>query len=364
MNQHTPMTWPVYGKDCVTKVSTVLKRGGTLSAYRSSSAFPDWVGPKSGSQCFLFERELEKHFSVKHAVGVNSGTMALTAALKALDLPKGSEVVTTSYSFSATPASILLAGYIPRFADISPYDFCLDVESVKKSITKKTKAILNVDLFGYLRDYKPLLELGLPVVQDYAQAVGAKRGEKALHGVIACGSGNGSKNLPGGELGFILTDSGKYADRMRHYISHGENFGDLEVGVNGRLQEIVATISRCGLQELEKRNQRRIDLVDIVSNYFKIPFSITNGSHVYYVHAFPVDNRKQFIKRMASHGIPVQAGYTQPLHTLPAFMKYQTKPLPVVEDVHKRLCLLTTLTPDKPLSYAKKVAGAIRESLD
>ncbi len=378
------MKWPEYTASCRKDIDAVLK-SGAVSAYRSNKQWG--VGPKEGSNVYRFERELEKAWNVKHCVAMNSGTMALVAAIKALELPPGSEILTTPFSFSATPASILIAGHTPRFADISPDHFCLDPESVKKSITKKTKAILNVDLFGYLPDYSELLEIDLPVIQDNCQSAGAVRDGKRLHGVIAIGSGNGSKNLPVIEGGWAYTNDGKYADRMRHYISHGENFDKLEVGVNGRMHELCAILARHGLKDLDERNNRRRQLAYAIPGYGMFPdadlkrmrewpwgeppiqISVASDAHVHYVTALRLRkdiDRARFIKRMARHGITVGAGYIQPtLDKYPAFKKYVTHPLPVAHELSfKTLALLYCLTPEKPLSYAKKVAGAIRASLD
>lgn len=368
--------WPSYSRECRKEIDSAL-RGPLVSAYRSNET--SGAPPAKGSNIWHFERELEKAWKVKHAVAVNSGTMALTAAIVALRLPPQSDIVTTPYSFSATPASIILAGHRPVFADIDPHHFCLSPESVKKSLTRKTRAILNVDLFGYLPDYAPLKTFGLPVIQDNCQAAGAVRDGKHLHGVIACGSGNGSKNIPCVEAGWAYTDDAKLAERMREYISHGENFGSAEVGVNGRLNELVGCLARHGLASLDERNERRRELVDTFAKSLKdelvrrprgnkhwdLFWPNLYDSHVYYVYGFKFyGDRSRFISRCAKRGLPIQAGYTTPLHRLPAFRKYQTAPLPVVEELHdKTLCLLTTLTPDRPLSYARWCVKVIRESL-
>ena len=359
------MTWPNYSLACRKEVNEILKEGGTLSAYRASSAFPKWIGPKVGSQAYALEQEVAQRFKVKYAVAVNSGTAALHCALvSALGKPKSgaNQVITSPYTFSATASAILLAGYEPVFADVDHYTFCITKETVKRVITKKTAAILPVSLFGYFPDYSDIHSLGYPVVIDHCQAVGSRRdGAYYDHRAASMAySFNGGKNLPTGEGGCLVTNDSKIAAAARLLANHQENFGSQEVGYNYRMHEVVACIARHGLKDLDERNQRRRDLAHIALGWGPAK---RESEHVYYVAPCVVRNRQLFIQRMSRHGVPVQAGYTQPLHTLPAFRKYQTKPLPVVEEVHKKLCLLTTLTPDKPLSYAKKVAGAIRESL-
>ena len=364
------MTWPSYSPACRRDVDQLLRSGKSLTAYRASDAFPDWIGPKEGSHAYKLEREIEAKFKVKHAVAVNSGTAALHAAILLGKGLQGREVITSPYTFSATASAILLSGGIPVFADIDPWTYSINLETVKRAITKKTAAILSVDLFGWANDVDALKSFGAPVLEDSCQSVGAFRNGSysGTRGVSGAYSFNGSKNIPSGEGGCLITNSDKIAKKARLFINHAENFGSKEVGFNYRMQEVVALIARHGLKDLDERNQRRRDLVRVVDRVAwgyqgSVPIS---RDHVHYVEPFQVNAsfRPLFIKRMAKRGIPVQAGYTTPLHHLPAFRKYAKHPLPVVDEVHKKLCLLTTLTPDRPLSYAKKVAKAIRESLE
>src|ERR1700690_615705 len=140
---------PSYSATTRKAVNELLKRGGSLSAYRANKDYGS--GPVEGSYAWKLEREIEKRFKVKYAVAVNSGTAALHAALGSLDL-RGMEVVTSPYSFSATVSAIVLAGGIPVFADVDPYTFCITKETVKRVITKRTRAILPVHLFGGLAE--------------------------------------------------------------------------------------------------------------------------------------------------------------------------------------------------------------------
>ena len=392
--------WPEYSAACIKDVAALLRKGGTLSAYRASSAFPDWIGPRKDSEAWRFEREVEKHFAVAHCVAVSSGTAALHAALVALDV-RGKEVVTSPYTFSATASAILLAGGIPRFADIDPWSFCITPETVKPHVTKRTAAILPVHLFGYFQDLEGFKQFGVPVVEDACQAVGASRnirlgngrGEDRVfagcQGKAGALSFNGSKNLPTGEGGALVTNDAKLAEKARRFINHGENFGlgagPSGVGVNYRMQEVVACMARHGLRDLEARNERRRALARRFTDTIRdltfpdaavhigfwsrndVQFPVPLGrDNVLYVFPFLLAqhvNRARFIRRCAKRGLAVQAGYTLPLHHLPAFKKYAHGPLPVVDDVHDRLVLITTLTPDRKMSYADDVASIISEAL-
>ena len=376
--------WPEYSARCRRDVDVLLRQGGSLSAYRANPLFPSWTGPAEGSWAHRLERDIERRFRVKHCVVVNSGTAALHAALASLRLKAGDEVITTAYSFSSTTSAILLAGGIPVFADVDPYTFCITKETVSRAITKRTRAILPVHLFGGLAPVRELQSFGLPVIEDAAQAVGARneQGYSGTLGLAGCYSFNGGKNIPAGEAGCVVTNSDQVAEAARLLMNHGENFHSKSVGLNYRMNELTACVAFHGLQELEERNKRRHELAqELVSDvwvrgcYGQFSFPLhefadqnRNGEHAFYVFPFTLArwiDREKFCKRMEKRGIPVGRGYIQPvLSHYKAFRKYARGPLPVVEELSsKTLCILSTLTPDRPLSYARKVAEAMRESL-
>ncbi len=371
------MTWPAYSPACRKAVDALLKNGGSLSAYRANPLFPSWTGPLEGSYAYKLEREIERRFKVRHAVAVNSGTAALHAAIvSALPKPRGEagEIITSPYTFSATAASILLSGFTPVFADVDPYSFNITPETIKPQLTKKTKGILPVSLFGGMADVQGMRALGYPVIEDACQAVGARdsHGFSGSQAVAAAYSMNGGKNIPAGEAGCMVTQDDRVAEKARLFMNHGENFHKKDIGVNYRMNEITACVAYHGLLELEERNRRRIELAKAVDDNLTNMFSpgwAYDGSNVFYVAAFRLQqrygSRERFIKRMKRKGIPVGKGYiTPPLHKYRAFRQYARGPLPVVEGLSsKTLCVLSTLTPDRPLSYAQDVAKAMKECL-
>lgn len=383
--------WPNYSTQCRKEVNALLKRGGSLSAYRANPQVG--VGPRMMSQAWRLEREIEKRFGVRHAVAVNSGTAGLHAGLVGLGV-EGREVITSPFTFSATASAILLAGARPVFADIDPHTFTITKETVAKHVTKKTAAIIPVHLFGYFQDISGLQTFGLPVIEDACQAVGASRsgvfcGTQGLAGAM---SFNGSKNIPSGEGGALVTNDDKIAEKARRFINHAENFQVDEIGVNYRMHEVVALVARHGLKELESRNQRRRELARVLIEespnlgmwnplYRELAWSEMEyphlrgfdgwdwkSNHAFYCFPFLIKKmpRSRFIARCAKRGLPVGAGYITPiLSDYPAFRRFKTAPLPVAEELSKKtLCILSTLSPDKPLSYARKVAKIIREALE
>lgn len=350
----------------------LLRTGGSLSAYKANPQVG--VEPSKGSWAWRLERDIERRFRVSHAVLVNSGTAALHSALSALRLKPGDRVITTPFSFSATSAAVCLSGATPIYADVDPFSFNITPETVKPLLSKQVKAIVPVSLFGGMCDVEGLKQFGIPVIEDAAQAVGAsnQHGYSGTNAVAGAYSMNGGKNIPAGECGAMVTNDPEIAHRARLLMNHGENFGAKDVGLNYRPNELTACVAWHGLQELEERNQRRIALateLDLaIHGENVLPSSPAKGSHVFYVVPFILKSwidRSKFIKRMAKRSIPVGAGYIQPvLSHYPAFRKYARGPLPVVEELSsKTLCILSTLTPDRPLSYARKVAKAMRESL-
>jgi perosamine synthetase len=373
------MTWPNYSPTTRKAVDELLKRGGSLSAYRANKSFGS--GPTEGSYAYRLEREIERKFKVKHAVAVNSGTAALHCALSSLDL-RGADVVTSPYTFSATASAIILAGGNPVFADVDPHSFCITKETVKRVCTRRTRAILPVNLFGGLADIHSLKEIGVPVIEDACQSVGARDSVSGRYagslGIAGAFSFNGGKNVPAGECGAMVTDSDSIARSARLLMNHAENFGADYVGLNYRPNELTCCVAYHGLLELEERNQRRRELAcSLVDSMWAIdddglavdpPYYWGEESHVWYVFPFKLNgmDRSKFIKRMKRKGITVGAGYINPtLEKYKAFRKYARGPLPVVTELsEKTLCLLYDLTPDKPLAYAETVAKAMRESLE
>jgi dTDP-4-amino-4,6-dideoxygalactose transaminase len=360
-------------------VDRLLAAGGGLSGYRSNPSQP--VGPREGTWAWKLERLAREEFNVRHAIAVNSGTMALMAALKGLDLPdagRGGEIITTPYTFSATAAAIQFMGYRPVFADVSPLTYTLDPDSVRRVASRATVGIMPVDLFGGLADYGDLKRLGYPIIQDACQAVGATR--DWLHGRVAAWSFNGAKNVPAGEAGMVLTDDHHIAMRARLFISHGENWGKWEdgasIGINGRLNEITACVAYYGMKEVKANNARRRVLAGVLwerllnRSELLLPGPDAIDHHAFYVYPFRLVDRTRvsramLIKRLKALGVEVGAGYiTPPLHQYEALPKATVK-LPVVEELSEQsLCLLSQVRPPATKDDMHYIATCIEAALD
>jgi dTDP-3-amino-3,4,6-trideoxy-alpha-D-glucose transaminase len=215
-----------------------------------------------GPEVQAFEEEFARYLGVRHCVGVANGTDALTIVLSALGVGRDDEVVMPAFTFYATVEAALVLGARPVFCDIDLDTFCVTPDTVRAALTPRTKAIVPVDLFGNVADIPALGELGVPVVEDAAQAAGAKldgRRAGAL-GAAATFSFFPSKNLPClGDGGAITTDDDELAERVRLLRFHGtkDKVTFTDVGYNSRLDELQAAALRVLLPELDGWNERR-----------------------------------------------------------------------------------------------------------
>jgi dTDP-3-amino-3,4,6-trideoxy-alpha-D-glucose transaminase len=247
-----------------------------------------------GPEVEAFEAEFASYLGVEHCVGVANGTDALTITLRALGVGPGDEVVMPSFTFYATAEAAIVAGATPVFCDIDPDTFCVTAESVKAVLTPRTKAIVPVHLFGNLAPVPELRELGLPVVEDAAQAAGA-----SLDGVKAGALGDAAtfsffpaKNLPClGDGGAIVTGDERVAELARLLRFHGSTDKQTftEVGYNSRLDELQAAVLRVLLPELDGWNERRRAAAAAyerlgLGEHVRLPEALAGARHVYHLY--------------------------------------------------------------------------------
>ena len=211
----------------------------------------DGPGFIRGANYWAFQEEAAAYLGVKRTIGVANGTDALVLALEALGVGPGDEVICPAFTFYATAESVARRGATPVFADIDPVTLNLDVEDTAAKVTDRTRAIIPVHLFGRMMDVWPLVELGVPVLEDAAQAFGAP--EVARRGAISTFSFYPTKNLFClGDGGLVATDDEELAERVELLSFHGSrDKQDFElVGYNSRLDELQAAFLRVFLPEL------------------------------------------------------------------------------------------------------------------
>ena len=289
------------------------------------------LGPEVGE----LESKIAAYCGTKFAVGCASGTDALFLALKALGVGAGDEVVTTAFTFIATGEAIYNVGAKPVFADINPGTFNIDAASVRAKLAKKTKAIMPVHLYGLMADMDAInavaKERGLKVVEDNAQAIGAKYKGKVAGSVSDAGgiSFFPGKNLGAyGDAGAIVTSDAKLAETMKRLRVHGSKskyVHDL-IGVNSRLDNLQAAILIIKLKYLDGWTQKRQANAAYYNSQLKglpltTPYVPEGQTHVYHQYTLRVPrHRDELMTFLNENGIEARIYYPIPLHLQECFM--------------------------------------------
>ena len=294
-----------------------------------------------------FEAQWCRRFGCRHAVSVNSATTGLMAAVGAIGVGPGDEVIVPPYTMSATAMAAVAYGGIPVFADIEDQTYCLDVDAVRKCLTPKTKAIIAVNLFGHparLHELRALADAnGIKLIEDNAQGpLASEQGRYAgTIGHIGVFSLNYHKHIHTGEGGICVTDDDALAMRLQLIRNHGENVveylppADLTnlVGFNYRMTELSAAVGLVQLELADEHIGRRIRLAETLSaelsglDGIKVPQVRETCRHVYYVWNIRLDaeqlgiSRAVFSRALAAEGVPHGVGYVRPLYLLPVFQK-------------------------------------------
>jgi len=275
-----------------------------------------------GPHVRAFEEEAAAYLGVKHAVGVANGTDAIVLALDALGIGEGDEVICPTFTFYATAEAIARRGASPVFADIDPQTMNLDPSDVRRRLTPKTKAIMPVHLFGRPAPLEELAELDVPLVEDAAQAFGAKGTGRT--GVVSTYSFFPTKNLFAfGDGGLVATDDDELAERVRLLRFHGSKAKkEFElVGYNSRLDEIQAAVLRVFLPHLEEWNRSRREAA---ARYAELGLGeacelpADEPGHVYHVFAVRSAERDRIAEHLEANGIASASYYVTPLHRQPA----------------------------------------------
>jgi dTDP-4-amino-4,6-dideoxygalactose transaminase len=285
-----------------------------------------------GPEVKAFEGEFAGYLGARRCIGVANGTDAITLALRALGVEPGDEVVLPSFTFYATAEAAVNAGATPVFCDIDPDTFCVTRETVERAITPRTKAIIAVHLFGNVAPVPDLMELGLPVLEDAAQAAGATLdGQNAgALGSAATFSFFPSKNLYClGDGGAVITNDDEVAERVRRLRFHGseDKTTFVDVGYNSRLDELQAAALRVLLPELDGWNASRRaaaaayeqqGLGDVVS----LPAPVAGADPVYHLYVVRSPDADALARQLEAEGVGVRAYYRVPVHLQPAMARW------------------------------------------
>lgn len=311
-----------------------------------------------GGKVVEFQKNLENFLQVKHVIPVGNGTDALQIALMALGLKPGDEVITPTFTFIATAEVVALLGLTPVVVDVDYGTFNISVDSIKKAITPKTKAIVPVHLFGQNVNMEAILEIAkeynLFVVEDACQSIGSvftfsdgRKFQSGTMGDIGCTSFFPSKNLGCfGDGGALFTNNDELAAKMRAIANHGMQvryYHDF-VGINSRLDSIQAAVLDVKLKYLNDYCAARKAAADYYNKAFSIsdklitPEHSSFSSHVYHQYTLKLNgvDRGALIKYLNEKGVPAMIYYPVPLHLQKAYQdpRYKAGDFPVAE----RLC--------------------------
>ena len=322
----------------------------------------DFLGEKNpkfygGEQVQKFEKYLKNYFKVKHAITTNSWTSGLVAAVGAIGVEPGDEVIVTTWTMCATATAILHWNAIPVFADINEETYTIDPKSIEKNISKKTKAIIAVDIFGHPTKMREILKIAkkynLKVISDTAQAPGAfyNKSYAGTFGDIGGFSLNCHKHINTGEGGILVTNNKKYAERLRLIRNHAEAVVDETVnnntpnmiGHNFRLGEIESAIGLEQFKKLKLKVARRQEIARQLSikleklKGIKTPIIEKNCTHSFYIYAIQIDekitkvSKKIIFNALKAEGLENILDKYFNLHLLPMYKKklaYGTKGFP------------------------------------
>ena len=380
-------------------IKKVFKRGQLSGFYGSWGE--EFFG---GYEVKRLEKSWSEFFKVPYSISVNSATSGLYAALAAIGISPGDEVIVPPYTMSATTMGPLLYGGIPVFVDIDPNTFCLDTDLVKKAITEKTKAIIAVNLFGHPANLDVLKKIcedhNLKLIEDNAQAPLAKINGQftGTIGDIGIFSLNYHKHIHCGEGGICVTRDKELAFRLQAVRNHGENIVEPKnispvnmVGFNYRMTEMSAAVAFTQLKKIRTEVSKRKKLAEFLSDGIKdleglqAPLVQGNCEHVYYAWALKINeeilgiSRNKFSQALLAEGFPLSNGYVKPLYLLPAFQKRiaigeNGWPFNLTERIYKKgLCPVTESMFESELitfetcnhkfnkNLAKKLVEAIRK---
>jgi len=297
----------------------------------------------NGEHVKSFQNELAAYLDVKHVIACANGTDALQISMMALGLKPGDEIITPSFTYIATTEVIGLLGLKPVFVDCDPENFNISVDEVEKAITKKTKAIVPVHLFGQSSDMKFIMSLAkkynLFVIEDNAQAIGSnylgfnQPQKTGTIGNIGCTSFFPSKNLGCfGDGGAMMTNDDELAKKLRMIANHGQSkryYHDI-VGCNSRLDNIQAAVLRIKLKELDQYILNRQKAANYYDQNLKdldqltLPFRNLDSNHVFHQYTLKLDDsivRDELIQYLAEKNIPAMVYYPVPAHRQKMFSK-------------------------------------------
>jgi len=332
-----------------------------------------------GEQARIFEGAFSKFCGVQYGVGVNSGTDALHLALMALDIKEGDEVIVPTHTFIATALCVSFCRAKPVFVDIEPDTYNIDPRSFQKAITKRTKAVIPVHIYGQPANMDEIVTIarkhGIKIVEDAAQAHGSRYKGKRVGslGDVACFSFYPTKSLGAcGDAGMIVTgdkDIYEKALMLRDYGRQGRYEHKIK-GTNSRLDTIQAVVLNAKLKHLDNWNEMRAKNAAIYAELMKplkkvvAPVTKEDRTHVFQTYAILVPNRDDVMEKMKAQGVGVLIHYPIGLHLQEAYAElgYKSGDFPVAEKIANDVMSLP-MFPHMTREQIQEVVAALGKSL-
>ncbi len=324
-----PINVPVIDKEEINEVRSVLLEKSLTSAANSG-----------GRRVQEFEKLLASFVKSRYAIAVNSGTAALQAALYALEVKKGDEVLLPSFTFVATANAVMSVGARPVFVDILKENYTIDPNDLRKKITKRSTVIIPVHLYGNIAYIDEISEIArkhnLEVIEDAAQSLGSTfRGRHSgTFSKLGCFSMYAAKVITSGEGGAIVTNDKNLFEKLRKIRNHGMLHGyDTRIlGLNLRLPEINAAIAKIQMKKIHKLLRRRRENARILSELLSdlditIPHERLGERVNWYLYTIALKNRNKMMRELKSKGIEAAAYYSTPVHKTPFYNKKQNLPI-------------------------------------
>jgi len=391
---------PIIGEEEKSEVMQVLE-SGNISTFIASSG-DNFLG---GKKIREFEEKFSKKIGTRYGVAFNSATSALHAAVVAVGVNPGEEVIVPPYSFTSTATCTLMHNAIPVFCDVKKDTYCIDPNKIQNAVSPLTKAIIPVHLFGHACDIDEIMKFAqqndLRVIEDCAQAPGGQYKNKNLgtFGDCAVFSFQETKNIMTGEGGMLLTNKEEIADMARMVRNHGEmiiqdlgqrSYKSEFLGWGYRMTELEAALGVAQTSKLDYLNEERIKLATFLANEINQIKGLSHTKydfvkHVYYVFAFSFNekeigiSRDKFCEALIAEGIPCAAGYVKPLYLNPLYLEkkafafkhykgnaqYKKGICPVVESLHENeVIIISDCRPPATIEDMKDVVNAIKKIIE
>jgi len=326
---------------------------GNEKKYVKDCLDTNWISGK-GKYLDLFEKKFADYINVKYAITCSNGTVALHLALLSLDIGNNDEVICPTFTYVATANSVLYTGAKPIFVDCEPDTWNLNPKKIEKLITKKTKAIIVVHIYGHPCDMEPILKIArkynLYIIEDAAEALGSEyKGRKCgTFGDVATFSFYGNKIITTGEGGMVVTNNKEIEKKVKLLKGQGmdlkKQYWFKVVGYNYRMTNVQAALGLAQLENIKKFINQRRKIADLYNKYLAdvdgitLPIEKPYAKHSYWMYSILVNdstNRDRLMRFLKVRGIETRP-FFYPMHTMPVHKKVGTDDLKISEKVSKK----------------------------